>query len=443
MPVTLDRPEAGAGLAPSPVVQTPDAISSVAVTAHAACALLLALTFGYLSRLLGRTYLRRWALSWAFLLLAILSVRCFIAFGGRGFWVVYLVAEWSFLAALLVGCRELARGGQAPLSRFLVPGLLAGVILAGTLVPFFTDFNLLFSFQAAVLAAGFAAAFVALGRAPAERHTLGFHLMRAALGWLAVQFLLYVPLYLIEGLHRQDGERLHFAWLSYSSLADLCGQLLLGFGMLFIPAEENQRELAQAVGELRAARDQLAEQVYIDALTGARNRRAFQALLESAAGLPGGGRGTLAMIDLDHLKEINDTAGHSAGDAAIRAAAGAIRRLLRDSDLLFRWGGDEFLALLPGCGQAEAEALLAPLGAGAPFDPWPDGPAGGDGRDGCEGRDGREGRERRDWPSRHLHLTWGTAELQGSVTAAAIDDAIARADQAMYGVRAATRPTPG
>src|SRR5260370_19263350 len=157
-----------------------------------------------------------------------LGVRCFMAFGGRGFWVVSLVAEWSFLAALVVGCRELARGEQAALPCFLFPGLLAGVILACTLVPFFTDFNLLFSFQAAVLAAGFAAAFVVLGRAPAERHTLGFHLMRAALGWLTVQFLLYVPLYLIEGLHRQDGDRLHFAGLSYSSLADLFGPLLLG-----------------------------------------------------------------------------------------------------------------------------------------------------------------------------------------------------------------------
>ncbi|MBV8200841.1 MAG: GGDEF domain-containing protein [Acidobacteria bacterium] len=404
-------------------MQTPDAISSVAVTAHAACALLLALTFSYLSRLLARTYLRRWALAWACLLVAILAVRCFIAFGGRGFWVVYLVAEWYFLAALLVGCRELARGELPRLPRFLVPGLPAALIVAGTLVPFFTDFNLLFSFQAAVLAAGFAAAFIVLGRAAAERHTLGFHLMRAALGWLTVQFALYVPLYLLEGLHRLDGERLHFEWLSYSSLADLCGQLLLGFGMLFIPAEETHRELAAAAADLRAARDQLAEQVYVDALTGTRNRRAFQALLDSAAGLPGGGRGTLAMIDLDHLKEINDTAGHGAGDAAIRAAADAIRRLLPDPDLLFRWGGDEFLALLPGCGRAEAAARLAPLAAGAQFGP-----------------PSPEGRERRDRPQRHLQLTWGIAELDGSATAAAIDAAIAGADQAMYGVRAAARP---
>jgi diguanylate cyclase (GGDEF)-like protein len=395
-------------------MQAATAVSSVTVTAHAACALLLALTFAYLARLLARPYLRRWGLAWACLLFAILAVRCYIAFGGRAFWVVYLVAEWYFLAGLIVGCYELARGG-ARLPRFMVPGLPAAVILAGTLVPFFTDFNLLFSLQAGVLAAGYTAAFVLLGRAPAVQRTVGFHLMRAALGWLAVQFALYVPLYLIEGLHRLAGQPPRFEWLSYTSLADVCGQLLLGFGMMFIPAEETHRELEEAVAELRAARDQLAEQVHFDPLTGAHNRRAFQALLGSAEGLPGGGRGALAMIDLDHLKEINDSDGHSAGDAAIRAAAEAIRRRLREGDLLFRWGGDEFLALLPGCGRAEAEALLAPLGDGARFTP---GPHGGE---------------------RQLLLSWGVAELAAPVTAATVDDAIARADQAMYGVRAATR----
>jgi diguanylate cyclase (GGDEF)-like protein len=396
-------------------MQAAAAVSSVTVTAHAACALLLALTFAYLARLLARPYLRRWGLAWACLLLAILAVRCYIAFGGRLFWVIYLVAEWYFLAALIVGCHELARGGHARLPRFMVPGLPAAVILAGTLVPFFTDFNLLFSLQAAVLAAGYIAAFVLLGRAPAVQRTVGFHLMRAALGWLAAQFLLYVPLYLIEGLHRLGGGPPHLEWLSYTSLADVCGQLLLGFGMVFIPAEETHRELEEAVAELSAARDQLAAQVHFDPLTGARNRRAFQALLGSAEGLPGGGRGALAMIDLDHLKEINDSDGHGAGDAAIRAAAEAIRRRLREADLLFRWGGDEFLALLPGCGRAEAEALLAPLGGGARF---------------SLGAHGGE---------RQLHLSWGVTELAGPVTAAAVDDAIARADQVMYGARAATR----
>lgn len=215
------------------------AVSVVAVTAHAACALLLALTFSYLSRVprVARNALRRWAPAWACLLIAILAVRAYVAFAGRAFWVVYLVAEWYFLAYLLIGCGELARGGaaegeRARWPRLLVPGLPAAAILAGTVVPFFDDFNLLYSLQAAVLAAGFAAAFLVLGQASAARRTAGFHVMRLALGWLTVQCLLYVPLYLVEGL---ASERPHFAWLGWSPLADLCAQVLLGLGMVAAP----------------------------------------------------------------------------------------------------------------------------------------------------------------------------------------------------------------
>jgi hypothetical protein len=229
---------------PEPAAAAVAAVSAVAVTAQAAGALLLALTFFPLSRRLARPYLRRWGLAWACLLIALLALRVSIVFAGRAFWVVYLAAEWYFLAYLLIGCNELARGGgpaegaRARLPRLLVPGLPAAAILAGTVAPFFDDFDLLFSLQAAVLAAGFGAAFVSLGQATAARRTVGFHTMRVALGWLIAQSLLYVPLYLVEGLHRLAGERPHLSWLGYSPLADLCGQLLLAVGMVSMSAED-------------------------------------------------------------------------------------------------------------------------------------------------------------------------------------------------------------
>jgi diguanylate cyclase (GGDEF)-like protein len=393
--------------------------SAVAVTAQVASLLLLAVTFAYLARLMARPYLRRWAVAWACLLTGILAVRAAIEVPNRGLWVLYLVAGWYYLAALLIGCREMARGEEVRrTARFLLPGLPAAAILAGMVVPFFANFDLLFSAQAGALAAGYGAAFVILSQVPAARRTVGFHLLRAALGWLAVQFLLYVPLYLMAELMAGFRQGRLYGLLGYTSLADLCAQLLLGFGMVLVTADESQRELAAAVAELRAARDQLAAQAHRDPLTGALNRHAFQDLLASADGLPAGGRGALAMIDLDHLKEINDSAGHSAGDAAIRAAADAIRRLLRGTDLLYRWGGDEFLVLLPDCGRAAAAALLAPLADGARFTAAPH------------------------THERQLHLTWGVTELAGACGQAAIDDAIARADRAMYGVRTAVRAPP-
>jgi len=64
------------------------------------------------------------------------------------------------------------------------------------------------------------------------------------------------------------------------------------------------------------------------------------------------------VADIDNLKSINDQYGHSAGDTAIRAVATAIRSCVRADDLLFRWGGDEFLVLLLGFTEIEARARL-------------------------------------------------------------------------------------
>ena len=71
-----------------------------------------------------------------------------------------------------------------------------------------------------------------------------------------------------------------------------------------------------------------------------------------------GGAGCVAVADLDSLKAINDSFGHAAGDAAIRAVARAIRQVVRADDLVFRWGGDEFLVVLFGVSEEEAAQRL-------------------------------------------------------------------------------------
>ena len=77
--------------------------------------------------------------------------------------------------------------------------------------------------------------------------------------------------------------------------------------------------------------------------------------------------GTAVIADIDNLKSINDQFGHAAGDAAIRAVATAIRSLIRADDLLFRWGGDEFLLVLEHLRhpQQAAHVAIAGLGDGA------------------------------------------------------------------------------
>lgn len=85
-----------------------------------------------------------------------------------------------------------------------------------------------------------------------------------------------------------------------------------------------------------------------DPLTGLCNRRAFDAALaERLAG--GGGRlGALALFDLDHFKAVNDRHGHAAGDAVLRAFADVLRAGVRESDLVARLGGEEFVVLIDG-----------------------------------------------------------------------------------------------
>ena len=75
----------------------------------------------------------------------------------------------------------------------------------------------------------------------------------------------------------------------------------------------------------------------------------------------------LALLDVDHFKRFNDTNGHQAGDLLLKSAAAAWKAQLREGDTLARYGGEEFTALLGGCSQAEALAVLERVRAATPL----------------------------------------------------------------------------
>ena len=106
----------------------------------------------------------------------------------------------------------------------------------------------------------------------------------------------------------------------------------------------NQKAQLDETTEQRAAHDQkLKEELYKDPLTGAYNRRYYEEVVRKSIGPAG-----IALMDVDDFKICNDTYGHHAGDVALKTVASAIQSCIRSSDLLIRYGGDEFLLVLPG-----------------------------------------------------------------------------------------------
>ena len=107
---------------------------------------------------------------------------------------------------------------------------------------------------------------------------------------------------------------------------------------------ENQKTLMDETTKQRAARERaFKEELYRDSLTGAYNRRYYEEVVRKTIGPAG-----VALLDVDNFKICNDTYGHYAGDMALKTAANAIQSCIRESDLLIRYGGDEFLLVLPG-----------------------------------------------------------------------------------------------
>jgi diguanylate cyclase (GGDEF)-like protein len=118
---------------------------------------------------------------------------------------------------------------------------------------------------------------------------------------------------------------------------------------------------AHAVVALENARlhGMVERQALIDGLTGLANRRAASDALHAEAARAERLETPLAVVlaDLDEFKEVNDVHGHAVGDEVLRVVAQVLRETLRESDVAGRWGGEEFLLLLPGADEEGAAQL--------------------------------------------------------------------------------------
>jgi diguanylate cyclase (GGDEF)-like protein len=181
--------------------------------------------------------------------------------------------------------------------------------------------------------------------------------------------------------------RFNGKWISNTALLTYlvcawigCGILGLSLSLMHVRtrlnASNSRVEMLAAINralELEA-RD-LADQAHTDPLTGALNRQGLRAALMKRLHASGrvGGEMAVVFADIDHFKRINDSHGHDAGDEVLRRFAAVIRGVVRSSDKLVRWGGEEFLLLCPDTSREHAATMAEKLRAALPAQPWPHG----------------------------------------------------------------------
>lgn len=208
---------------------------------------------------------------------------------------------------------------------------------------------------------------------------------------------------------------IHQAPMLLAGIACLCLLSALGWWRAALRARALARmgaSLSAEVARLREDLQRLEESASHDRLTGAWNRRRFNETAAAEMSLARRRRAPLSLIllDLDHFKRINDTYGHPAGDTVLVGAVAAFRQVLRASDALVRWGGEEFLVLAPVTGLDGALNLADRLREALEATPFP--------------------------RAASVTLSAGVAEfLEGESLEAWVD----RADQALYQAKAAGR----
>lgn len=328
----------------------------IATATHLAGTVVLALFFVLLERHDPRPYLRDWMAAWIVQGVALAALLATSRRDWQTGLALYLFLETAHGVLLWLAAVGYARGPVARRWRLWVIAATAAWSAAG---PFALGPGALHGAQFTVLAvASFAAAFVLWPRR--EPGAMGVRLTTWLLVVLGVVYLADAAAG--AGAMRPDGDP--HPYVAIAPFSVLMLQTLMAFGMVLTVMEEGQRALHSTNDQLLEAERRLKTLAETDPMTGCFNRRVFRDLVDDLRRGDAPREGTVVMLDMDGLKAINDRDGHAAGDAAIRAIADAIRARTRNTDLAVRWGGDEFLVVLPGLSIAEGAARRDQIAAG-------------------------------------------------------------------------------
>jgi diguanylate cyclase (GGDEF)-like protein len=352
-------------------MNSPDIITMVNViglSTQVAAAILLALLFQLLhTKARRKRYFTMWSMAWVSLAVSLATLLPAIRAGGSAIpgsalpsslylgIAIYQVGKISFLVFLLAGTLLYTRGGAW--RKMLIWGLAIAVPYGLATVITRPEVSHTILWQAIAVIPVTAFCSLLLLRLPAQRRSLGSRLSGAIFALKAIVWIGNLG-YTWQVTIEQRGSLVGWAaWISeYGAFLDLLLDVLLGIGMVLLLMEETVREVSSAYNELAVTHSHLERDSYIDPLTGSFNRMAFKRGygMQSARA----SYGTVAVFDLDDLKTINDMYGHQAGDQALQHFAESLRSVLRPSDKIFRWGGDEFLAVFPFAKSSEIQARL-------------------------------------------------------------------------------------
>jgi diguanylate cyclase (GGDEF)-like protein len=299
---------------------------------------LLALIFLYVSRENRDRVLQAMGYAWLFLFLSLGSLATFaqleIPFGN----FPYQYLKILYFVALVVAADRMSH--ESSLGRPLAAAAMVSAAVSFALVVFTRSGSLFYAIHKGIgaIACLLVTFLILRSRVPG----LGKPLTAMLAFLTAIVHVTYVALFAASALQNDRT----YPFLSYIGFYDLFLEMLFGIGLIIWAMEDTERKLTNVHARARDDTQRSRKRAQLDPLTETYNRLFLDENRPALSQDPAGG--AIVLIDVDELKTINDTEGHEEGDKAIWTVAAAIKKLIRGDDYVIRWGGDEFLVVLPG-----------------------------------------------------------------------------------------------
>ena len=353
-------------IAKAPGMPQFDAVTVITSSAQTLAAIVMAiLLLGFLQQY-RKSYLRHWTLSWAALAAHYVASSIGMGLGLRGnvssaHPVRILTATLSgifgyvSLAWLLFGIYELLRRRPVrirvywrTLAAVAAFGFLTSLLFIGPDAVSSKRYFVRVGIRSLVASVAYLISSIAFWQVRRRRSGVGFTMFSASLLFYAVQQAYQVGVSFGWSFFSQATASIYLGYIGFLL------QAITGMSMIACLLEDEREASELATVEM----EHLA---YHDALTGLPNRPLFIDRLIMAVAQAGRSNQKLAVffLDLDRFKDINDSLGHSVGDALLKSVAERIRNCVREGDTVSRFGGDEFTLMIPKVDQVEDAAKIA------------------------------------------------------------------------------------